>query len=191
MTRLYELMERWSKVMEQGNTPPVDTYPWLHAVPEKLLGNWRSRAEGVGRSMTSLYSDVLDHVEARRARGHKMKTMMDLVLDANGKNQLTRNQVIFLGGVLMEGGSDTSSSILLAIIQAMTKYPDVLEKAQKQIDALVGADRVPNWNDIQQMPYINMIVKEAHRWRPVTPLSFPHALGEGRSLRASYRSFFH
>jgi cytochrome P450 len=53
---------------------------------------------------------------------------MDRVLDAQGQTALTENELRFLGGVLMEGGSDTSSSLILTIIQAMTKYPEVQAK---------------------------------------------------------------
>ena len=42
MVKLYALLENWSKVMEAGNTPPVDIFPFLKWVPESLLGVWRS-----------------------------------------------------------------------------------------------------------------------------------------------------
>lgn len=78
----------------------------------------------------------------------------------------------------MEGGSDTTSSIIIACIHAMTKYPAVLRKAQEQIDAMVGDDRSPVWDDYANLPYIAACVKEAMRWRPVVPLAFPHSLSE-------------
>lgn len=36
----------------------------------------------------------------------------------------------------------------------------------------------PTWEDFPRLPYINMVVKETMRWRPVTPLAFPHALSK-------------
>lgn len=80
----------------------------------------------------------------------------------------------------MEGGSDTSASLILAIIQAMIHYPEVQRKAQEEIDSVVKFQRSPVWADLPKLPYINMIVKEGHRWRPILPLCFPHALGEGK-----------
>ncbi len=78
--------------------------------------------------MVSLYSEVLRQVEERRERGIKRHSFMDRVLDQQEKNQLTRNELYFLGGVLMEGGSDTSSSLILAIILALIAYPKVQER---------------------------------------------------------------
>ena len=75
--------------------------------------------------MQSLYLTVLDQVRDRRGRGIHRDSFMDRVLDRMEKTPLTESQLRFLGGVLMEGGSDTSSSLILTIIQAMTKFPAV------------------------------------------------------------------
>lgn len=53
-------------------------------------------------------------------------------------------------------------------------------RAHAQIDSVIGNDRSPAWSDWPQMPYINMIIKESHRWRPVSPLGVTHAVAEGR-----------
>ena len=187
MNRLYKLMEDWSAIMETGATPPVDIFPWLKYIPERFLGSYVSRARGIGSQMSTLYSDVLNRVTVRREKDSsaQLSTFMDRVLDAQEKNALPPNQLQFIGGVLMEGGSDTSSSLILAIVQAMIHFPEVQRKAHAQIDEVVGARRSPQWSDLERLPYINMIVKEGHRWRPILPLCFPHALGEGKQAGPS------
>ena len=92
------------------------------------MGNWRGRAEEVGELMTSLYTEVLQRVYDRRNDNIMKDSLMDRVLDQQDTNQFTEHQLAFLGGTLMEGGSDTSSSLILAIIQAMTEYPEVQER---------------------------------------------------------------
>ena len=184
MTRLYRLMESWSEIMETGNTPPVDIFPWLKQVPERFFGNYKSRALGIGKQMESLYDNMLGRVISRREKsGERVGSLMDNVLDQQDNNALNANQLRFIGGTTMEGASDTSSSLILAIIQAFIKYPEVQTRAQQEMDAVVGEDRTPQWSDFAQLPYINMIVKEGHRWRPILPLNFPHSLGEGWSFR--------
>ncbi len=53
---------------------------------------------------------------------------------------------------------------------AMTLYPDVMRRAQGEIDNVVGRDRKPTFEDEDHLPYITAIVKEVLRWRPVAPL---------------------
>ncbi|KAF2181442.1 m-hydroxybenzyl alcohol hydroxylase [Zopfia rhizophila CBS 207.26] len=178
MIRLYDLMDKWSLVLEVGATPPVDSFYFLRLLPQWLMGNWANRALEVERLMKSLYTEVLDQVQQRRLAGVQRGSFIDHVLDTQDKNQLTDNQLLFLGGVLMEGGSDTSSSLILTIIQAMTKYPEVQARAHAEIDAAIGDERSPQWSDFSKLPYINMMIKESHRWRPVSPLGVSHAVAE-------------
>jgi cytochrome P450 len=182
MTKLYDMMEQWSKVMETGNTPPVDIIPALNYIPERFLGNWKSRARGVSKVMNQLYAQYLDIVIRRREKGINKDSFMDRVLDQNEKLEFNRHQLYFLGGVLMEGGSDTSSSIIIAFIHAMTRWPEVMRKAQAEINQVVGEYRTPRWEDYENLPYVAATVKEAMRWRPVVPLAFPHCLAEGKSI---------
>jgi hypothetical protein len=52
----------------------------------------------------------------------------------------------------------------------MTLYPEVQKKAQAEIDAVVGPNRLPDFHDRPSLPYINAIVKESSRWNLVFPL---------------------
>jgi len=64
----------------------------------------------------------------------------------------------------------------------MALYPEVQKKAQVEIDAVIGNNRLPNFNDRDALPYTNAIVKEAMRWLPVAPL--------GSFIRAPSIKFF-
>lgn len=179
-------MEIWSKVMETGATPPVDIYPFLHWLPQSTFLNWVDRATNVKREMNRLYADFLSDIRMRRQKeGVGRGVFMDKVLDqADGEAKkqpgltYSDHEMWFMGGTLTEGGSDTSASIILAFVQAMVAYPEIQKQAQAQSDAVVGVDRSPKWSDYANLPYVAQCVKEAMRWRPVTPLAFPHALAE-------------
>lgn len=185
MTRLYELMEHWSKVMEIGATPPVDFFPWLKWIPERLLGSWVSRARQVSDEMHSLYRDTIESVAERRQTTGGRNSFMDRIFDRQDKLNLNKHQLYFLGGVAMEGGSDTSSAGILAFVKAMTCFPEVQKKAQAEIDAVIGEERTPQWSDYAKLPYVSQIVKESMRWRPVGGLGVPHALSEGELVSIS------
>jgi cytochrome P450 len=61
---------------------------------------------------------------------------------------------------------------------AMMKFPDVQHKAQEEIDRVVGIGRLPSFQDRNELPYIDAIVKEVLRWHPVAPMGLPHMTTE-------------
>jgi len=56
----------------------------------------------------------------------------------------------------------------------MSLSPDVVRKAQGEIDRVIGNDRLPNSMDRPNLPYVEAVVKEVLRWHPVAPMGLPH-----------------
>jgi len=56
----------------------------------------------------------------------------------------------------------------------MTLYPEVARKVQAEIDAVIGCDRLPTFEDRANLPYVDSVVKEVLRWHSVAPTGLPH-----------------
>lgn len=52
----------------------------------------------------------------------------------------------------------------------MVLHPKVQNKAQQEIDTVVGSERLPDYSDRDSLPYVDAIVNETLRWHPVVPL---------------------
>ena len=52
----------------------------------------------------------------------------------------------------------------------MVLFPEVQKKGQAEIDAVIGPNRLPDFEDRAFLPYVNAIVKESMRWQLVAPL---------------------
>ncbi|KAJ3512342.1 hypothetical protein NLJ89_g3577 [Agrocybe chaxingu] len=62
------------------------------------------------------------------------------------------------------------------IVLAMLHFPEVQKKVQAELDAIVGQDRMPEYEDQASLPYVRAVINEALRWRPVAILGgTPHA----------------
>jgi cytochrome P450 len=60
---------------------------------------------------------------------------------------------------------------------AMALNPNVLKKAQVELDAVVGSERLPTIADKPDLPYINALILETMRWKPALPLGmFSHKI---------------
>ncbi|KAF8523563.1 hypothetical protein JB92DRAFT_2883960 [Gautieria morchelliformis] len=73
---------------------------------------------------------------------------------------------------------------------AMACYPDVQRKAQKELDEVIGPDRLPELGDREKLPYIELICKEVYRWQQVDPTAFIH-LSAKPNVHASGPSSLH
>ena len=53
----------------------------------------------------------------------------------------------------------------------MATYPEKQRLAQAELDSVIGPHRLPTFDDMPDLPYVNAVLKECLRWRPVVPLS--------------------
>jgi cytochrome P450 len=65
-------------------------------------------------------------------------------------------------------------TVLQTFFLAMVLYPEVQRKAQKELDEVVGSTRLPDYEDRDNLPYINALCNEVLRWHPVLPLGISH-----------------
>ena len=65
------------------------------------------------------------------------------------------------------------ASSVQTLFLAMALHSEMQKKAQAEIDAVVGQNRLPDFHDRPSLPYINAVVKESSRWNLVLPLGRP------------------
>lgn len=68
---------------------------------------------------------------------------------------------------------DSSQNSLNSIILGLIAFPEVVTKAHEELDRVV-ADRLPQFEDSPNLPYIRAMVKEVLRWRSVSNDHFAH-----------------
>ena len=176
---LQKIMTELSALGEIGATPPVDLLSVLKYIPQRLWGNWRTRAALLRKSIIDLHSPLVDQVIQRREMIGKSNSFLDGVFDQQEKLELTRNEIDVMCGNLLEGGTDTMATTILTFCQAMAIHPEIQKEAHKQMDSVLDESNPPSWSDYDQLPHVAMIVKELLRWRPPAPGAFPHALAKG------------
>ncbi|OAG38867.1 hypothetical protein AYO21_06898 [Fonsecaea monophora] len=174
--------------MELGATPPVDEWPFslLQLVPSSFAF-WKRRAIEHGRRMDALFAKLWNEYLGRRELAPASNCLFDEFCSQNpgaktggslGTWRWGLHSLQFLGGEILEGGADTTSSTLISFVMAMACWPEYQRKAQKEMDSVVGEDRTPQWSDYDNLPYIAQIQKETLRWRCVTVTGVPHVARE-------------
>ncbi|KAJ7800590.1 cytochrome P450 [Mycena olivaceomarginata] len=160
--------------------PPVDMIPILKYVPERWA-KWKRDCAKTRKLQRDLYFGLLDETKERLRRCEENGSYMEEILARQEEFGMDREITGYLGGVLIEGGSDTISSFLQSLILALTAYPDAQKKAHDEMDRV-------------EMPYIRAMILETHRFRPVLPLIVPHSTvtaEEGSTIFVNVWGIFH
>jgi cytochrome P450 len=175
------------KMMDDITMMQVPGEYWMEAIPEmQYLPTWiyplPAQIRAFGKKLRKYWWALdLEGAEANEPNFSKtlVKSKEEYGLSQDDIGEMTTN--------LIGGGLDTSSSTLHSCILALCVFKEVQQKAQEEIDRVIGHDRTPDWADLDNLPYCNAIFKETMRWRSVTTLGgFAHS-----PIRDDYyRGFF-
>jgi cytochrome P450 len=74
--------------------------------------------------------------------------------------EMSKLELAYSISVITDAGLDTTQVQMRMFVLAALSYPEFIEKAQKELDAVVGAQRLPSFEDSARLPYINAVVEE-------------------------------
>jgi cytochrome P450 len=173
----FETEAEWSAALGPTAYPPTNSFPFLKNVPEWLTPwkGWKTRALRIKEKQSRVYRGLLDETRERFKQGKGEDCFMSQCLKVQDKEWFDDTYLAYLGGVLLEGGAETSASATMVFLMTMAAYPEVARRAQEELDRVCGDTRFPGSDDINRLPYLRACMLELLRWRPITPLALPHA----------------
>ncbi|KUL85540.1 hypothetical protein ZTR_08063 [Talaromyces verruculosus] len=150
----------------------VELFPLLDHLPQ-FIAPWKKFwQERHNRTIQFLLQNLL-YARSKQKSSWTWAREAQQALDQTGK--VSDVQVAYLVGTMNEAAVETTTGTLRTAIKALLMYPTVAKRAQQEIDDIVGSDRLPRFEDLPQMPYMDALIKEVLRWQPVTPLGAPHS----------------
>lgn len=85
---------------------------------------------------------------------------------------------------LFTGGSNPTFVSIHWHLLNIANNPDTLQsELQREIDEVIGRDRVPRWDDHKRMPFTMATIWEMHRWRTNNPLGIPREANKDLHIR--------
>ncbi|KAK9795615.1 hypothetical protein SCARD494_04586 [Seiridium cardinale] len=150
----------------------ADLYPALNYLPA-VLAPWKSEAEALWQLEINLHMGNMKRGFA--SPGWNFTKHMKASKEAE---DMSPEELAFDLGILADAALDTSTMTLDWLIVAwLTEDKAFVTRAQRFLDEVVGRDRLPQFEDQSQLPYITAIVHETMRWRPAVPGGVPHRYG--------------
>jgi cytochrome P450 len=184
-----DLQNMTSSVFELlGSVVISDFVPYLSFIT-KLQGHASkfSKIRDVSDKLTANFFDLDSH----RNNYKKMKNdpsyvpdfedvLMETPFD-NGTN-LPDQDLLKLLQEMLNAGTETSSNTSEWAMAELIRRPELIERAQTEMDSVIGSKRLVEESDIQQLPFLQALMKENFRLHPPAPLLLPHESREPTEL---------
>ncbi|TCD61489.1 hypothetical protein EIP91_008372 [Steccherinum ochraceum] len=160
----------------------ADAFPGSHIVDMLPFCQTFARKAVVLRHLSKrMRKTPYEQVKRRLAAGTAIPSLVSRLIEEDIKpsSNLSEDELIEdVGGVIYSAGADTIITALLDFFLAMMLYPSVQARAQQELDKVIGRDRLPEFSDRADLPYISAIVKETLRWKAIAPLGVAHCTSE-------------
>ncbi|GHJ86634.1 hypothetical protein NliqN6_3036 [Naganishia liquefaciens] len=170
-------MRRINEQMTQTAVPGrflVDSLPILNLIPERFAP-FKQQASALFEDTLRLFRSHVEDVYREVKSGSDVNCFAKTILESKDKYDLTNDEATFLAGAMYGAGSDTTADMISTAIMTFTKYPDLVARAQAELDNVVGHDRLPDFADESDLVYCSALVREIMRWRTVIAGGLAHA----------------
>lgn len=140
---------------------------WMFPLEEEAFAKHGARRDRLTRSIME------EHTLARQKSGIKQH-FVDALLTLQEKYNLSEDTIIGLLWDMITAGMDTTAISVEWGMAELIKNPRVQQKAQEELDSVIGSERILTEPDFANLPYLQCVAKETLRLHPPTPLMLPH-----------------
>ena len=172
-----EIIQKFYIMMSRSNVVgALMLFPWLkHVMPDQLgYTNTKEANDEVADLILETYDYHMETFDGDNLRDftdayiNEMAAQRDNTQSSfygiKGKNNFIVNMTN-----MFVGGSETTSNTINYTLWYMCKHPEVQVKVHKEIDNVIGRDRMPSLEDRSKTPYLEAVTYEAQR---ITGLGF-------------------
>ncbi|KAH9042035.1 cytochrome P450 [Lactarius pseudohatsudake] len=151
----------------------VEFFPWMQYIPSRFAA-WKRNAEYWYRQDSAMFEGLFNSVHVNSVNGDDRPSLCATLIRDAGRHNLSNRENSWLAATMYSAGAETTAVVMAWWMLAMLAYPETQARAQAELDAVVGRERLPTFADYPHLPYIRAMVKEALRWRAVDPVGLPH-----------------
>lgn len=76
---------------------------------------------------------------------------------------------------MLAASVDTTATSVEWILSELFRQPRVMKKVQEELEQTIGLTRMVDETELDNLKYLDMVVKESFRLHPPVPLLLPHA----------------
>ncbi|XP_010425350.1 PREDICTED: cytochrome P450 71B26-like [Camelina sativa] len=159
-----------------GSFSASDFIPYIGWIIDRFTGLEGRRVKSAG-DLDAFYEQVIDLHKNEKEGGSE--DFVDLLLKLEkeeavvGNNKFTRNNIKAILMDILLAGIETSAGTLTWVMAELARNPRVMRKVQSEIRNKFGKRELISFEDIDQLHYMKMVIKETWRLHPPAPLLLP------------------
>ncbi|XP_060186295.1 cytochrome P450 71AU50-like [Lycium barbarum] len=151
-----------------------DVFPFLGVID--LQGLTR-RMKDTAKVFDEFVEKIIEeHAHAMDQKEDFVDTMMAIMQSGVAEFQFDRRHVKAVLLDMLVASIDTSSSSIEWMLSELLKNPDIMNKLQKELEEVVGLNRMVGESDLENLKYLNMVFKESFRLHAAAPLLLHEAM---------------
>ncbi|KAL9561771.1 hypothetical protein ACKAV7_014033 [Fusarium commune] len=167
----HRVRETQAKVTSYASTPGLpDIFPFLANLPT-AISPWRKAADKLFNEQKDLNLHLLNLGDD--SPGWNATKQARSLAAKYAKEPIPEIDLAFTLATSVQGGIETSTRTMLWLFIAAKANKDFMKRAHAVLDAVVGRDRLPRFSDRSSLSYIDAIISELLRWRPISPGGVP------------------
>ncbi|ESK85729.1 cytochrome p450, partial [Moniliophthora roreri MCA 2997] len=143
----------------------VEYFTWMKHLPS-WMAKWKRDAEEWYKRDSEMFEGLFLEAKQRVKSGEDRPSFAANLVRDTERHGLSDRESAWLAAALYAAGAETTAGVLSWFMLAMVLYPDVQKKIHKELDAVVGRDRMPTFADLDRLHYVQATVREALRWHP-------------------------
>ncbi|XP_019152629.1 PREDICTED: cytochrome P450 76A2-like [Ipomoea nil] len=172
-----EFFNAMTRIMEWSGRPNIsDIFPCLRLLD--LQGLRRKMARDLRITMGIASSFLKERMKEGADDTENLKDFLSVLLEFKGKGKdepekLSEHEILVLIVEMFLAGTETTSSTVEWAMTELLKNPEAMEKVRAEISKVVGSEKKLEENDIDNLPYLQAVVKETFRLHPPLPFLIP------------------
>jgi cytochrome P450 len=155
----------------------INEYPFLRHLPY-FSADWQKLIAARDHTKDFIQEAIDEHIKTRdplNPRDFLDDFLHEMEKEKNNANTtFFRDQLVTLVLDIFNAGAESTSNTIAFGLLYMILYPDVQEKVYREIQEVVGSDRIPSFEDRTRMHYTEAVLLELLRYATITPQAVPH-----------------
>ncbi|XP_042171458.1 sterol 26-hydroxylase, mitochondrial-like [Oncorhynchus tshawytscha] len=167
---------------------PVETQDFIdsiaqmfsYSMPVAMLPKWSRNIlpiyrhyiagwEGIFKFSGKLIDMKMEAIQKRVDTDQEVEGEYLTYLLSNTK--MTNKEVYGSVTELLLAGVDTTSNTMMWAMHLLSRYPNEQDILYQEVSHCVPGDKIPSAQDVNRMPYLKAVIKEALRMYPVVPMN--------------------